>query len=114
MRLPIGEKKALTRETAARYRAADKQAKHTILDEFTRVTGYHRKYSIYLLGTGGPNVSNSLMVKQFEWLSAAHARISPDGELHAGSMMSRSYRRCGACGNCLTTCVANAWRCSYG
>ena len=44
MGLTMGEKKALTRETAAGYRAADKQAKHTILDEFTQVTGYHRKY----------------------------------------------------------------------
>ena len=53
MGLTMGEKKALTRETAARYRAADKQAKHTILDEFTQVTGYHRKYAIYLLRNWG-------------------------------------------------------------
>ena len=53
MGLTMGEKKALTRETAARYRAAERQAKHTILDEFTQITGYHRKYAIHLLRNWG-------------------------------------------------------------
>ena len=53
MGLTMGEKKALTREMAARYRAAERQAKHTILDEFTQITGYHRKYAIHLLRNWG-------------------------------------------------------------
>ena len=37
-----------------RYKAADRSEKTRILDEFTRVTGYHRKAAIRLLGqTGG-------------------------------------------------------------
>ncbi len=32
-----------------RYKKADKAAKKTILDEFCRVCGYHRKYAIRLL-----------------------------------------------------------------
>lgn len=53
MGLTMSEKKALTRETAARYRAAERLAKQAILDEFTQVTGYHRKYAISLLRNWG-------------------------------------------------------------
>ena len=53
MGLTMSEKKALTRETAARYRAAEGKTKQRILDEYSATTGYHRKYAIYLLRNWG-------------------------------------------------------------
>lgn len=53
MGLTMGEKKAVTRETARRYRKADMDGKHRILDEFTKTTGYNRKYAIHLLTNWG-------------------------------------------------------------
>jgi hypothetical protein len=43
------EKQSVTRETAQRYRKAEKKDKKGILDEFTKTTGYNRKYAIGLL-----------------------------------------------------------------
>lgn len=53
MGLTMREKKAITRETARRYRRASKRSKKTILDEFVQTTGYHRKYAIHLLANWG-------------------------------------------------------------
>lgn len=53
MGLTMSEKKSLTRETVRRYRAADKKGKQSILDEFTKTTGYNRKYAMHLLCTWG-------------------------------------------------------------
>jgi len=49
MGLTMKEKRSVTRETARRYRKANKRGKQKILDEFTRTTKYHRKYAIQLL-----------------------------------------------------------------
>jgi hypothetical protein len=49
MGLNMNEKKAVTREYIPRYQKASKKEKTTLLDEFTRLTGYHRKYAIRLL-----------------------------------------------------------------
>ena len=35
-----------------RYRAADRKSKKIILDEFAKVTGYHRKHAIRILRKG--------------------------------------------------------------
>jgi len=53
MGLTMKEKRAVTQEIARRYRRADKKGKHQILDEFTRTTGYNRKYAIHLLTNWG-------------------------------------------------------------
>lgn len=53
MGLTMGEKRAVTRETAQRYRQATKKGKAKILDEFTKTTGYNRTYSCHLLSTWG-------------------------------------------------------------
>jgi hypothetical protein len=39
------ERKSVTKETAVRYRQASKGEKKMILDEFTELTGFHRKYA---------------------------------------------------------------------
>jgi hypothetical protein len=49
MGLNIQEKQAVTREYLPRYQKAGKKAKPALLDEFTRLTGYHRKSDIRLL-----------------------------------------------------------------
>lgn len=53
MGLTMSEKKAITRETAVRYRKSDRANKQKILDEFTETTGYNRKYAIHLLNRWG-------------------------------------------------------------
>jgi hypothetical protein len=53
MGLTMHQKKALTREIAVRYRSSARTEKKQILDEFTRTTGYHRKYAITLLAHEG-------------------------------------------------------------
>lgn len=39
----------LTAAVSQRYRTADRAGKKLILDEFTKVTGYHRKHAIRVL-----------------------------------------------------------------
>ena len=51
MGLDMKEKKAVTREYQPRYQKASKKEKKVILDEFTTLTGYHRKSAIRLLST---------------------------------------------------------------
>jgi hypothetical protein len=51
MGLNMKEKKAVTQEYKPRYQKASKKDKKVLLDEFTRLTGYHRKYAVRLLGT---------------------------------------------------------------
>ena len=42
--LTMEQKRAVTRELQNRYQKAKKREKTTILDEFTRLTGYNRSY----------------------------------------------------------------------
>jgi len=51
MGLDMKEKKAVTREYLSRYQKASKKEKKAILDEYTKLTGYHRKSAIRLLNT---------------------------------------------------------------
>jgi transposase InsO family protein len=50
MGLNMKEKKAVTREYKPRYQKASKKEKKALLDEFTQLTGYHRKSAVRLLG----------------------------------------------------------------
>jgi transposase InsO family protein len=50
MGLNMKEKQAVTREYKPRYQKATKKEKRVLLDEFTRLTGYHRKSAVRLLG----------------------------------------------------------------
>jgi len=42
-------RRELTAAISRRYRSADRKSKRLILDEFTKVTGYHRKHAIRVL-----------------------------------------------------------------
>jgi hypothetical protein len=50
MGLNMKEKKAVAREYQPRYQKASKKEKKVLLDEFTRLTGYHRKSAVRILG----------------------------------------------------------------
>jgi len=49
MGLTMSERKALTKQTAVRYRKSAKKQKGKILDEFVAATGYTRKYAGWVL-----------------------------------------------------------------
>lgn len=53
MGLSMGERKAVTNQIAARYRKAVKKEKGKMLDEFVALTGYNRKYAIWILSNWG-------------------------------------------------------------
>jgi len=50
------EKKAVIRETAARYQKAEKKGKTKILDEYIELTKYNRKYASWILRNWGKAV----------------------------------------------------------
>jgi hypothetical protein len=50
-RIKLATRRELTTAIGQRYQAADRSSKKTILDEFTKVTGYHRKHAIRVLST---------------------------------------------------------------
>jgi len=51
MRRPLSleTRRELSAAIAERYRVADRQSKKAILDEFVKVTGYHRKHAIRMM-----------------------------------------------------------------
>jgi hypothetical protein len=49
----MGERRAVTAQLASRYRKSSKKEKGKILEEFIALTGYHRKYAIWLLCSWG-------------------------------------------------------------
>jgi len=53
MRLTVKERKKATAIVAPRYQKAKKKDKGMILDEFTKLTGYGRRYASHLLTTQG-------------------------------------------------------------
>jgi len=53
MALTMKEKRAVTKEVAARYQRAAKKERGLILGEFVKLTGYNRSYAAYLLRNWG-------------------------------------------------------------
>ena len=49
MGLTMQERQAVTREYKPRYQKATKKSKQILLDEFVRLTAYHRKSAVRLL-----------------------------------------------------------------
>ncbi len=47
--ISLKTRRELTAAISERYRAADRQSKKAILDEFVKVAGYHRKHAIRIL-----------------------------------------------------------------
>ena len=48
----VETRRELCAAIAVRYRTADRQSKKLVLDEFVKITGYHRKHAIRLLRKG--------------------------------------------------------------
>ena len=72
MGLKMSEKRSITRETVARYRKADKKGKQKILDEFTKTTGYNRKYAIHLLSNWGKETLRIVYGKLIKFVVGKH------------------------------------------
>lgn len=51
--LSMATRRELKQAVGERYRAAGSWERRQILDEFTRVTGYHRKHALRVLNTPG-------------------------------------------------------------
>lgn len=66
MRRPMSleTKRELVVAIGERYRAADRKSKKAILDEFAKVTGYHRKHAIRVLRKGKPVVERKSVGKR--------------------------------------------------
>jgi hypothetical protein len=47
--IKLPTRRELTAGVSQRYQSADRTNKKLILDEFTKVTGYHRKHAIWVL-----------------------------------------------------------------
>jgi hypothetical protein len=56
MRLTMKERKKATAVVAGRYQKARKKEKGSILDEFTKLTGYGRRYASHVLKNHGKRV----------------------------------------------------------
>jgi hypothetical protein len=73
MRRPVSSetRRELSDAIAERYRAADRRSKKAILDEFVKVTGYHRKHAIRIMNgkqvEGRRNRSASESIRQ-QWM----------------------------------------------
>jgi hypothetical protein len=78
------ERKAVTREYKPRYQKAKKNEKQTLLDEFTQLTGYHRKYAVRLLGTK-PIKQVTIFVK------GTRTKIKPEKKRPSNRKGKRSY-----------------------
>jgi hypothetical protein len=50
-RIKLSTRREVTAAIRQRYQAANRAGKKLILDEFTKVTGYHRKHAIRALTT---------------------------------------------------------------
>ena len=55
-RIKLRIRRELTAAIRKRYQAADRSSKKMILDEFVKVTGYHRKHAIRVLAESMPGV----------------------------------------------------------
>ncbi len=53
MGLTMRERKAVIKQTAARYRRSSKKQKAKILDEFVEITRYNRRYAGWILRNWG-------------------------------------------------------------
>ena len=84
MGLNMKEKKAVTREYKPRYQKASKKEKKTLLDEFTRLTGCHRKSAVRLL--------NAKPVKQLlVYVDGKPVKIKPEKKRPANRKGRRLY-----------------------
>jgi len=60
----LNTRRELTAAVSGRYRTADRNSEKLILDEFVKVTGFHRKHAIRVLtAQGRPSMFNRFGVQ---------------------------------------------------
>ena len=80
----VKEKKAVTREYLPHYQKASKKDKKALLDEFTNLTGYHRKSAIRLL--------NAMPVKQVMlYIDGKAVKLKPQKKRQSNRKGKRIY-----------------------
>ena len=83
MGLNMKEKQAVTREYRPRYQKAGKKEKRTLPDEYTKLTGYHLKSAVRVLGAKPVKqvtvYRNGKAVKDQTWEKEA---LKPNREAH--------------------------------
>ena len=84
MGLNMKEKKAVAGEYKPRYQKASKKQKRNLLDEFTKLTGYHRKSAVRLL--------NARPVKQvMVCMNGKQIKIKPEKKKKSNRKSKRIY-----------------------
>ena len=84
MGLNMKEKKAVTGEYKTRYPKESKKEKKALLDDFTGLTGYHRKYAVRLL--------NAKPVKQvIVYISGKPVNVKPEKKRPSNRKGKRAY-----------------------
>jgi hypothetical protein len=78
------ERQAVTREYKPRYPKATQKDKRALLDEFTRLTGYHRKSAVRLPAAGPPK---QVMV----YGKGAAVKLNPEQKRPANRTGKRIY-----------------------
>ena len=84
MGLNMKEKQAVTREYKPRYKKASKKEKRSLLDEFVKLTGYHRKSAVRVLGT---NPTKQVMI----YMNGKAVKIKPEKKRPANRKGKRVY-----------------------
>ena len=84
MGLHMKEKQAVTREYKPRYQKASKKEKRAILDEYVKLTGYHRKSAVRLLCT---KPVKQVMI----YLNGKAVKIKPDKKRPSNRKGKRIY-----------------------
>jgi hypothetical protein len=92
----MAEKKAVTREYKLRYHKATKKEKKTLLDEFTRLTGYHRKSASRLLAA---KPTKQALV----YLGGKPVKLKPEKKRPANRKGKRVYT------DEVITCLRSVW-----
>lgn len=84
MGLNMKEKKAVTREYKPRYQKATKKEKKDLLDEFIKLTGYHRKSAVRLL-------SKKPIKQVMVYVDGKPVKIKPEKKRSANRKGKRIY-----------------------
>ena len=73
--ITLSTRRELTAAVSQRYLAADRNGKKLILDEFTKVAGYHRKHAIRILTHVPTSESKGRVVRRVYQEAAKEALI---------------------------------------
>ncbi|MCA1607603.1 MAG: transposase family protein, partial [Acidobacteria bacterium] len=73
--MSLQTRRELTSAVAERYRSSDGNSKRVILDEFAKLTGYHRKHAIRVLNSTTPTVQQKYVGKRIYHQAVEEALI---------------------------------------